>query len=184
MNFALDEIKFLDTIIKIKDNKLVTAFYQKPTHRQNYLQPQSSHPPHIFKSIIFSQAWQYNRICSESNDRESNYIQHKNNFQKLGYDIESVNKQINRARSIPRDSLLQYKPKSEKEQTPLVLTYHPEIRLVTQIAKRLQPILNSDLLLQHLFSVPPLTLALRRGRFRPWLLFICFIASKCVTEYQ
>ena len=28
-----------------------------------------------------------------------------------------------------------------------------------------------------------LTLALRRGRFRPWLLFICFISSKCVTKY-
>ena len=29
-----------------------------------------------------------------------------------------------------------------------------------------------------------LTLALRRGRFRPSLLFICFISSKCVTGYQ
>ena len=29
-----------------------------------------------------------------------------------------------------------------------------------------------------------LTLALRRGRFRPWFLFICFISSKCVTKYQ
>ena len=28
-----------------------------------------------------------------------------------------------------------------------------------------------------------LTLALRRGRFRPCL-FICFVSSKCVTEYQ
>ena len=29
-----------------------------------------------------------------------------------------------------------------------------------------------------------LTLALRRGRFRPWLLFICFLSFKCATEYQ
>ena len=106
MNFALDEINFLDTIIKIKDNKLVTTLYQKHTHRHNYVHPKSSHPPHIFKLIIFSQALRYSRICSNSNDCESNYIQLKNNFQKLGYDTESVDKQINRARSIPRDSLL------------------------------------------------------------------------------
>ena len=56
INFALDEINFLDTIIKIKDNKLVTTFYQKPTHRHNYIHPKSSRPPHIFKSILFSQA--------------------------------------------------------------------------------------------------------------------------------
>ena len=97
INFALDEINFLDTIIKIKDNKLVTTLYQKPTHKYNYVHPKSSHPPHIFKSIIFSQALRYNRICSDNNDRDSNYIQLKYNFQKLGYDTESINKQINRA---------------------------------------------------------------------------------------
>ena len=114
INFALDEINFLDTIIKTKDNKLVTTLYQKPTHKYNYVHRKSSHPPHIFKSIIFSQALRYNRICSDNNDRDSNYIQFKYNFQKLGYDTEFIDKQINRARSIPRDSLLQYKPKSQK----------------------------------------------------------------------
>ena len=91
INFALDEINFLDTIVKIKDNKLVTTLYQKPTHKYNYVHPKSSHPPHIFKLIIFSQALRYNRICSDNNDRESNYIQLKYNFQKLGYDTESIN---------------------------------------------------------------------------------------------
>ena len=74
INFALDEINFLDTIIKIKDIKLVTTLYQKPTHRHNYEHLKSFRPPHIFKSITFSQALRYNRICSDSNDRECNYI--------------------------------------------------------------------------------------------------------------
>ena len=106
INFALDEISFLDIITKIKDNKLVTTLYQKSPQKYNYVHPKSSHPPHIFKSIIFSQALRYNRICSDNNNRDSNYIQLKYNFQKLGYDTEPINKQINRARSIPRDSLL------------------------------------------------------------------------------
>ena len=42
INFALDEINFLDNIIKIKDNKLVTTLYQKPTHRHNYETPKPS----------------------------------------------------------------------------------------------------------------------------------------------
>ena len=154
INFALDEINFLDTIIKIKDNKLITTLYQKPTRKFNYIHPKSSHPPHIFKSIIFSQALRYNHICSDNNNCNSNYIQFKYNFQKLGYDTESINKQFNRTQSIPRDLLLQYKPKSQKKRTPLVLTYHPQIRFVAHIAKRLQPILKSDPLLQHLFPVP------------------------------
>ena len=73
LNFALDEINFLNTNIKIK-NKLVTTLYQKPTHRHNYVHPKSCHPPYIFKSIISSQLLRCNRICSDSNDRESNYI--------------------------------------------------------------------------------------------------------------
>ena len=74
INFALDEINFLDTIIKIKDNKQVTTVYQKPTDKHNYVHPKSSHLPHIFKLIIFSQALRYNRICSDNNGRDSNYI--------------------------------------------------------------------------------------------------------------
>ena len=99
---------------------------------------------------------QYNRICLDSNDCESNYIQLKNNFQKFGYNTGSVDKQINRARSIPGDSLLQYTLKSEKKRTPVVLTYHQQIRFVTQVSKTLQPILKSDPLLQHFFPVSSL----------------------------
>ena len=63
-----------------------------------------------------------------------------------------MDKQINRVRSITKNSLLQHKPKSKK-QTSLVLTYHPQIKFVIRIAKKLQPILKSDPQLQHLFPV-------------------------------
>ena len=63
INFALDEINFLDTIIKIKDNKLVTTLYQKSTQKHNYVHPKSSHSLPISKLITFSQALRYNRFA-------------------------------------------------------------------------------------------------------------------------
>ena len=86
----------------------------------------------------------------------SNYIQLKYNFQKLGYDTESINKQINRARSISRDSLLRYKPKSQKRTNPSSPNLSPTDYICSLYCQKTTTILKSDPLLQHLFPVPPL----------------------------
>ena len=59
MNHSTEKVNFLDTTIRLKNNTIQTSLYKKLTHSQTYLHPTSSHPPHTFASIIFSQAVRY-----------------------------------------------------------------------------------------------------------------------------
>jgi hypothetical protein len=55
---------FLDTNVHIKNGKIVTDLYRKETDKVQYLLPNSNHPSHIFKNILFSLALRIVRICS------------------------------------------------------------------------------------------------------------------------
>ena len=156
MNHSTEEVNFLDTTIRLKNNTLQTSLYKKPTHSQTYLHPTSSHPPHIFASIIFSQALRYKRICSDKEELNLQLTTLKNAFTALGYKPKTVKNQIIKAMSIPREALLKYQTKLESYRTPLVLTYHPYLRPINKIVKNLQPLLNKDPYLNQIFPAPPL----------------------------
>ena len=64
-----EKINFLDVIIKIKEDRIITDLYCKPTDGHEYLHYDSCHADHIKRSIIFSQTLQLKKICSEKNDR-------------------------------------------------------------------------------------------------------------------
>ena len=57
------EINFLDTTVFKVDNKLPTKLYIKPTDRQSYFHSKSQHPNSTKKSITYSQALRFNKIC-------------------------------------------------------------------------------------------------------------------------
>jgi len=54
---------FLDIQIKIKNNKLLTTVYTKPTDSKNYLLYNSEHPKTTLNSIPYSQFLRVRRIC-------------------------------------------------------------------------------------------------------------------------
>ena len=156
MNHSTKEVNFLDTAIRLKNNTLQTLLYKKPTHSQTYLHPNSSHPPHTFASIIFSQVLRYKRICSDEKELNLQLKTLKNAFTALGYKSKTIKNQIIKAMSISREALLEYQTKSKSDRTPLVLTYHPHLRPINKIVKNLQPLLNKDPHLHQIFSTPPL----------------------------
>ena len=62
INFPVDEAKFgrsidyLDVTIYLDDvNKIQYKSYSKPTDAKRYLNPQSFHPRHVFRSVPMSQ---------------------------------------------------------------------------------------------------------------------------------
>ena len=101
MNHSTEEVNFLDTTIRLKNNTLQTSLYKKPTNSQTYLHPTSSHPPHIFASIIFSQALCYKGISSDKEELNLQLTTLKNVFTALGYKPKTVKNQIIEAMSIP-----------------------------------------------------------------------------------
>ena len=61
-NYTHDEIKFLDTNVKITDkNQLVTTLYVKLTDRNTFIHHTSYHPPATKKSTPYSQAMRLSR---------------------------------------------------------------------------------------------------------------------------
>ena len=60
-----EKINILDVVIKIKEGRIITDLYCKPTDGHQYLQYDSCHADHIKTSIIFSQRLRLKRICSE-----------------------------------------------------------------------------------------------------------------------
>ncbi|OCT98790.1 hypothetical protein XELAEV_18011024mg [Xenopus laevis] len=129
LNYSKTEINFQDTTIHIRSNTLVTSIYRQPTERRTFLRNDSSHPKHIRKSIIYSQAIRYNCICSDPTDWDT-WLQ------------------IKRAVSIPREN--------NNNRVPLVVTYNPHLESLCKAIMELQPILLNDKRLHNIFPEPPL----------------------------
>ncbi|XP_067413152.1 uncharacterized protein [Emydura macquarii macquarii] len=148
INLSLDrstqEIHSLDTTIQIKDGHINAIPYRKPTNHNTYLHTSSFYPGHITRSIVYSQALRYNRICSDPSDRDKHLQDLHKTFLKLQYPPGEVKKQIDRARRVPRSHLLQDRPNKENNRTPLAITYSPQLKSLQHIIKVLQPILADD----------------------------------------
>ena len=120
-------ISFLDTSSSLSKGELSSDLYSKPTDTNQYLLHSSCHPPHVTKSIPYSQALRIRRICSTDKSLKKRLGQLKNHL-KRGYKQSIIKKSFIKAHSISRSSLLQYKEKQKCKRTPCVLTYHPCLR--------------------------------------------------------
>ena len=150
------QVNFLDTTIKIINGCLVTSVYKKPTDRNSYLHASSFHPPHTTKSIVYSQALRYNRICSDTKDQDQHLTTLHGSFTALKYNNKTVSEQIAKAKCWTWDELLQYRPRDSKDRTPLVVTYSPQLKPLQRIINELNPILDNDDTLKHIFKEKPL----------------------------
>ena len=71
-----EEISFSEVNVRLRNRQLKTDLHIKPTDTQ-FLDSASCHPYHCKKSLPYSQALRYNRICSDNKK-----------FDKLWYDLE------------------------------------------------------------------------------------------------
>ena len=136
--------------------KRQTSVYRKPTDSYSYLHPSSAHPPHTKKAIVYSQGLRYNRLCSDSNTLNNQIGELSNAFTNLGYNPKTVQKELDRAKNVPRQDLLTYRERDTNERIPLVLTFNSELSSIKHIAKDLQQILDNDPTLKHIFPKPPM----------------------------
>jgi peptide-methionine (R)-S-oxide reductase len=78
-------ISFLDTSSSLSEGELSTDLYSKPTDTNQYLLPSSCHPPHVTKSMPYSQALRIRRICSTDKSLKKRLGQLKNHLKRRGY---------------------------------------------------------------------------------------------------
>ena len=77
-DWSYSSVNFLDVKVIMKDGKIITDLYVKPTHSHQYLDSSLCHPYHCKKSISYSQAQRLSRICSNNAffDQRYNKLEH------------------------------------------------------------------------------------------------------------
>ena len=106
------------------DNKLRTKVYVKLTDRQSYLHSKSEHSNTTKKSIAYSEALWFNRICYNRSALLNNCKRLLNTLTKTDYNKADTATQIDDAISVPRNELLNKIKKSNNERLPLAVTYN------------------------------------------------------------
>ncbi|XP_070548155.1 uncharacterized protein [Ptychodera flava] len=158
IEYSDTEISFLDTKMMMRENKIHTTVYSKPTDKHSYLLPSSCHPRHIFKSIPQGQALRYRRICSSTdlyNKEVENLHRHLTD---RNYKQSSIVTAINKARNHSREKLINYTKNKHTDQPtriPFVLTYHPSLPSISSIINKHWPILQSNQETKVTFDKPP-----------------------------
>ena len=86
------QLKFLDTLVKIDDQRFVTTdLYAKPTDKRMYVNFMYS----VKKAIHYGLEVRLKRICSKEEDYSSSHRQQlKKKLRKRGYSSKCVKKQL------------------------------------------------------------------------------------------
>ena len=65
-----ESIALLDIKVSLRNGKVFTDLYIKPTGHLEYLNYLSAHPYHTKMSVVFSQTLRISRLCSSEKDFE------------------------------------------------------------------------------------------------------------------
>ena len=157
-------MNFLDTTA-LKDNQgnISTDVYQKPTDTHPYLHWTSSHPPHLKRSIPYSQALRLRRICSSTDTLKKRILEYSDFVVACGYAQRKVLHEMQKVLTLTQEECLQTKEREPTDRIPLVTTFNTHTTFIAEIAKRNWNFLQSKERLSLIFNKPPLV-AYRRPK--------------------
>ena len=165
-------ISFFDTSSSLSEGVLSTDLYFKPIDTNQYLLPSSCHPPHVTKSIPYSQALRIRQIFSTDKSLKTRLDQLKNNLKRRGYKQSIIKKSFSKANNISRSSLLQYKEKQKCKRTPCVLTYHPCLRNSFNTIRGHWTSVEKNSKLSKVFPEPPMVAFKQPNSLRNLLVWV------------
>ena len=161
--YSLDKVNFLDVEVIRSGNKLLTDLYIKPTDTHQYLEFSSCHVYHSKKSIPYSQALRFNRICSENRFFGNIFNQLECWLKDRGYNEKVVKQQILKVRKFTSKDLL-YQDSKTKGRNKFVFNfiYHPAYSKLKYILSNINLLLAPDIQYRKLF--PEVPVGFRRGK--------------------
>ena len=158
-------VAFFDTTVSLKDGKISTDLYVKPTDTHQYLLSSSCHPYHTKRSIPYSLGLRLRRICSNDTAFNKRCDELAEHLKKRRYKEKLILREVNKAKQVPRDQAL--KPSVLKSKCtqgiPFVVTYNPASPNLNKIISKHFPILQSSNRCREVFSEKPF-IAYRRSR--------------------
>ena len=164
VNQSTVETNFLDVTIALKNNKLQTTLYSKPTDAHIYLNKSSNHPKHVTRNLPKGQFIRIRRICSETTE----YIRNVNILSKYllkrGYSEKLLQRTMKDVLEMKREDLLRDKPKEKRDPNVIFVSdWHPSLNTIPSILKKNLHIIENDPVLSKIFPAKPLV-AFRRPK--------------------
>ena len=145
MEMDSKKLPFLDVLVIISNNKIITDIYKKPTDAIQYVDFHSCHPQHTKINIPFSLA---RRVCTIVTDpllKEKQLQELKQDLIKRNNPTNIIDSGIQRAKIIPQHLLRQTSNKNNNAVIPLITTHNPNTPNVLGTVKAGLTILKSSL---------------------------------------
>jgi len=160
-----ESIPFLDTLCSIKEGKISTNLYKKPTDKNQYLLTNSCHPKEQVENIPLSCATRINRICSEPSERDSQFQLLKEMLMDRSYNPSLIDAAIAKARAVPREVALRRVSRPTDSNRPVfVVSFYPQLPSIPKIVqKHWRSMVHRDQYLEQVFNEPPIV-AYKRNR--------------------
>ena len=153
----LPSVAFLDINIHFSDGSIHTDLYSKPTDSHKYLSPKSSHPKHIFRSIVYSGALRLRRICSKDSYFSHRLALFSEHLVASGYSKKFILDIFSKVSLLNRLDLL--KPSRTRHTTDrisFVTTFHPRMHNISACHSKHEPILKASSLMSSIMPSKPL----------------------------
>ena len=106
VDFSLQKVQFMDLEIFLKDGRLSTNIFTKPTNKQLYLDFSSNHPEHCKVAIPYSQALRVVQKCSKPEDRVREIEKLKGKFKERNYPDKVIDEKFEKASKKDRRALI------------------------------------------------------------------------------
>ena len=146
-------VTFLDLNVSLENGSITTDLRTKSTGCHQYLHCSFSHPHHIKNSIIYSRTLRLSNICMYDKDSEKHALNMKSWFLEKGYSKQMIDSQMGKVKCGQR-----LKPGSKQAGfgVPLIITYHPRLKKIAQIMRKLEHLLYQDESIKRLFTLLPM----------------------------
>ena len=128
----MEDLKFYSNInfshfrtfinVRLSNGKILTDFYVKNRDMQQFLNYTSSHLDHTKRSIVFSQALRFSRICSEKSDFLKHLEKMKSRFLFREYHKDLIEVEMKKVYAKNRNT----KRSKSLKAVPFVMTHHPK----------------------------------------------------------
>ena len=151
----IKKVKFLDIKVSLRNGKIFTDLYIKPTDRHQYLNYLSAHTCNTKRSVVFSQTLGFSRLCSSEKVFEDHKEEMKSWFRKREYPENLIRSEMNKVK------FLNFRPKNSDNNhnmkgIPLVVTYHPLLKSFSGIIDKNLSILHMDKEVKKVFTPRPI----------------------------
>lgn len=162
--YSDSHLNVLDLTLHFRDGFIRTDVYAKPTDSHLYLPFSSSHPSHCKRAVPFGVALRIKPNCSTDDFLQNRCKEYKGYLKSQNYPAELVDKQFDKALSIPRAELLRKKVKPAKKVFPLVLDYNPILPDIQKVIKKHFYLLQSSPEVKEIFPSKSIFPAYRRTK--------------------